>query len=149
MSLPVTEKVRKGGNYFMWRLSVYALLLGSILLVGCNNNEDAVNDRPLEDAARDIEDAVEDTGRGIEEGLEDAGRGVNEAVDDVQEGVNEALDNDAHDFGDGIENSNGAGINENAPELRNGDERIHNNRTNTEDIIEDPKDVRDADRIDE
>lgn len=117
----------------MWRVSVYALLLGSALLVGCNNNDDAANDvdRDVEDAVedtgRDVEDAVEDTGRGVKDAVEDTGRGVNEAVDDVQEGVNDVLDDD------------------NAPNL-NSDDR---NNKNNEDLVEDPADIRDSDRVDE
>ncbi|TQE90918.1 hypothetical protein NST62_01780 [Ureibacillus sp. FSL K6-8385] len=114
---------------------IYALLLGSALLVGCNDN--------------DTEDAINDVGNDVREGIEDVGEGVREGARDVREGVNDALDNDAvdNDINENDDRTNqGLRNNDVMPDDKGvtGDER-----GNQEDVIEDRKDIRDADRKDE
>ncbi|MFC5540627.1 hypothetical protein [Ureibacillus sp. FSL W7-1570] len=114
---------------------IYALLLGSALLVGCNDNDD--------------ENAINEVGNDVEEGVEDVGEGVKEGVEDVGEGVNDALDNDTinNDINDNDKRTNQGLRNEDVmPDDKGvtGDER-----GNQEDIVEDAKDIRDADTKDE
>ncbi|QBK25274.1 hypothetical protein [Ureibacillus thermophilus] len=106
----------------------YALLLGSILLVGCNNNDD--------------DNAINDVDNGVEKGVEDVGEGIEEGVNDVGEGIDEALDNDVNNN----DRQNPGLRNDVMPDDKgvNGDER-----GNQEDVIEDAKDIRDEDTKDE
>ncbi|MEK9197453.1 hypothetical protein SFC08_06035 [Lysinibacillus halotolerans] len=156
----------------MWKKPVFAFILGTALLVGCNNNG---------------EDAADEVGEDINEGVNEVQEGVNEGVDEVQEGANDVLENDSYDNGndvnngtndavgedsyndanrgpegedfnaengtdntedqDGVQNSNGAGQNGVSGEVNNNDERILEG--NQEDIIEDEKDLNDRDNQDE
>ncbi|MEK4496968.1 hypothetical protein [Ureibacillus sp. FSL W8-0352] len=126
----------------MWKPTLCALLLGSSLLVGCNNNGD--------------EDAINDVGDGVKEGVEDVGEGVREGINDVRKGVDETLDNDTRNndvdlnndgINDGVQDNNGV-LNNNdvIPDDKGvrGDER-----GNQEDVIEDARDIRDRDTKDE
>lgn len=137
--MTISEERRE---FFMWKPSIYALLLGSALLVGCNNNGD--------------EDAINDVGEGVERGVQDVGEGVREGVNDIQEGIDETLDNDVNNnnvdmnndrVNDGFPDNNGVMNNNDViPDDKGvrGDER-----GNQEDVIEDARDIRDRDTKDE
>lgn len=101
-----------------------AIMFGSALLAsGCNTNND--------ESVGDDDGVIEDAGEDIQEGVNEVEKDVEDAVDTTDDTLNE---ND---------NINDA---DNTPDT-NGDKRILND--NDEDIIEDPKDVKDRDTIDE
>lgn len=103
-----------------------AIIFGSALLAGCNTGTD--------------ESIGEDDGI-----IEDAERDIQEGINDVQEGVDDTIDSTI-DGDNRLDKSDGLGQNETAPDINNGNERITND--NREDIIEDEKDIRDRDTID-
>lgn len=116
----------------MWKKSVFALLLGSALLVGCNDN-----------AVDDVENDVNDVGNDIQEGVNDVQEGVDETIDDgLTNGNNDNIHNDTAN--DGFMNGNGAGQMDNNGIIPDGE-----GNGNREDIIEDGKDIRDSDTKDE
>lgn len=117
---------------FMLKKPFLAIIFGSALLVGCNTGND--------ESVGDDDGVIEDVGEDIQEGVNEVEKDVDDTIDEP------TIDNNDTRL-DGDQNSNGAGQNQTAPDINNGDERIIND--NDEDIIEDPKDVRDRDTVDE
>lgn len=81
-----------------------ALIFGSVLLVGCNNNDEATNDNTLERGMDNLEE-------GVREGVNDTQRAVEDVVDPnttVEDGVNDRH-NDNELFDDANRNGNGNG----------------------------------------
>lgn len=123
---------------------LYAFIMGSALLVGCNTGDDnanQTNDTPVEDlgdniqeGARDVENGVNDVldGNNNNDGLMDNnGNGnVNDnngnlTGPEVNNGGLEGTTNNGMNGGaDGVQNSNGAGQNGDSGVINNTDERI-------------------------
>lgn len=121
----------------MWKNSVAFIILSAVVLVGCNNNDNAAND-------------VE---RGVNDAVHDVERGVNDIVDDVTPEVNN--DGVNNNTVDGVDRNNGAAtpggmndaqINEGVPP--NYAQPGVPAAENQEDIIEDKADLKDRDRVD-
>ena len=121
----------------MWKKPVFAVVLGSALLVGCNNAED--------EAVNDVEDFGENVGQDINEGVNDVQEGAEDLLrDDSSDNLNDEVNDNTGTFDlgddlngdtgtlndntvdeDGVSNSNGAGQNEDGNVLNN-DERVDN-----------------------
>lgn len=77
--------MQKGGNFFMWIKPAAVLLLGSLLLVGCNNNkanEPLKNETPMERVEDDVNKGVENVTPDVHD----------ERVDETVPGDNKVID---------------------------------------------------------
>lgn len=135
--------LEKEGAFFMWKKPVFAFVLGSALLVGCNNTAD--------EAVNDVQDVGENVGQDINEGVNDVQEGAEDLLrDDSSGNLNNEVNNNTGttDLGDdlngntgtlnnndnpvdedGQSNSDGAGQNING-NVDNNDERVDNDTEN-------------------
>jgi len=111
-SLRGDEDTKKGGIFFMWKKTVPAVALCSLLLVGCNTNDNTVpsnNETPMQDIKRDVEDV---TTPDVNTPSPNNGRDVNNYNNGVN-GVNDGTTNNGVNDGTINNGINGNGTNQN------------------------------------
>ena len=88
--------LQKGGNFFMWIKPAAVLMLGSLLLVGCNNdkaNEPAKDETPMERVEDDVREGVDDMTPDVhDEKVDQTVPGDNEVIDENTTTEKEIID---------------------------------------------------------
>ncbi|EON74042.1 hypothetical protein ACMGD3_17080 [Lysinibacillus sphaericus] len=134
----------------MWKMSFFTMILATVFLGGCNWGNNAADETPMEDTRNDIREGVND----VEDAI-DPDR--NDDVYDRDVNGDRGTVNDNNVIPDATAPGTNADMNgtngvDNAPNA-NGVDRNNNNMNgtngvNNEDIIEDNKDIKDRDNLD-
>lgn len=84
----------------MWNKSVASLLLGTLLLVGCSNNNatEPLNNETTTPGTNNVDknlnNGTNDVGDDVQKGINEVQEDVNKGVNDVQQGVEDVVPGD-------------------------------------------------------